>query len=269
MWWYSNSNLEQINVVDMALKMIIVHTDHSEKSNVAVNMSQGLQIVPLNDGMFVSAGTLNSQNVPNTYLYFFNQTGKMLHSIERNDELSNYNLSMSERVQAPPYEGYLLWSDYTGDAIFHDIFNDTLYRIKSYREILPHLVFKRGALMPDPKDTHNLENKKRQAYISGLIESGDHVFISYTIGDETWRDVWSKRDGGMMLHMVPRRGYPFDLFVPYALSDGSVVELQVVYADRDYIYCVLEAFVACKFLPGVKEEDNPVVVVAKLKPQGI
>jgi hypothetical protein len=49
------------------------------------------------------------------------------------------------------------------------------------------------------------------------------------------------------------------------LPDGSVIDLQVVYADGENVYCVLEALDACKFLLGVKEDDNPVIVVAKLK----
>lgn len=263
--WYVNSDLKQINIVDMAMKMVIVNAENDEKSSDAVVMSQGLRRVPLNDSTFVSARLLTSRDVPETQLYFTDRTGDVVHSIERNDELANYNVSISERAQVPPYEDYRLWSDYNGYAIFMDIFNDTLYRVKSHREITPHLVFRRGRYMPDPDDTHNVENKRRQAYIMGLMESGDHVFISYTIGDKTWRDVWSKSDGSLMLHTEPTlRNYPFDLFVPYALPDGSIIDLQVVYADRDRVYCVLEALDACKFLPGVREDDNPVILVAKL-----
>ncbi len=264
-WWYANANLRQINVIDMASKMVIVQADSGKRSTVGIDLSQGSHIVPLNDSTFVSAQALHVPDTPRTYLYFIDHSGNVIHSIERNDELSSYNSSSSEYAQAPPYENYWLAPNYKGDAIFHDIFNDTLYRIKSRSEITPHLVFKRGALSPRPEDTHKLERKKKQVYFTRVMESGDYVFLNYYYDGTVWRDVWCKRDGSLQLHTVLKRpNYPFDIFIPFTLPDGSVIELQIAYADKDNIYCVMEALDACKFLPGVKEDDNP-IVVAKLK----
>jgi hypothetical protein len=175
---------------------------------------------------------------------------------------------MSEYVAgAPPYEDYWLVSDYKGDAVFHDIFNDTLYRIKSRREITPHLVFKRGALSPRPEDTHKVENKRKQVYFKSVMESGNHIFLNYVYQDKTWRDVWSKLDGSLLIHTVPKNlGLPYDnISLPFTLPDGTVIDLQIGYADKDKVYGIMEALDACKFLPEVEEDDNPVIVVAKLK----
>ncbi len=255
--WYANARLKQLYVIDMASKMVIVQTESGEKSTVEINTSQGYDRVPLNDSTFVSAQSLNAVPVPNTYLYFTDRAGNLVHVIERNDELLSYNTRTSEYGQAPPYEIYRLASDYQGDAIFLDIFNDTLYRIKSYREITPHLVFKRGTLSPRPQDKHNAERKKKQVHFSDVKESRDYVFLSYHHDGKRWNDVWSKRDGSLMLHAASN--------IPFMLPDGTLTKLYISYVDEEKIYCILGALDACKFLPGIKEDDNPVIVVATLK----
>ncbi len=268
MEWYANPNLAQINVVSSSSYMVVTSMDRGDRFSIGIEGRWGYYIVPLNDSTFVSAQNLFDAGISETHLYFIDRRGDLIHTIviERDIEFVNYEYETSEYYWVPPYERCWLVSEYSGDAIFHDIFNDTLYRIKSRSEITPHLVFKRGDLSPRPEDKQRPENKQKQAYFTHVMESGDHIFLSYTIGDKTWRDVWSKRTGNLLLHTVPAGpSYPFDFFVPYALPDGSLIDLQVVYADKDNIYCVMEALDACKFLPDVKEDDNPVIVIAKLK----
>ena len=262
--WYANANLRQINVIDFTGKMIIVSTDNGNIYSVEIDSFQGYDRIPLNDSTFVSAQMLYREDIPTTYLYFFDRTGKIVYSKERHDELLRYNNQTTEYNQVPPYERYWLRPDYKGDAIFHDIFNDTLYCVKSHAEITPHLVFRRGVFSPRSKDKQNLEAKKKQIYLTSVMESGDHVFLEYTYDDKRWCDVWSKSDGNCLLHTNPENGMD-NLYLPFSLPNGDVVELQIAYADKDNIYCVMEALDACKFLPGVKEDDNPVIVVAKLK----
>ncbi|MDR0955339.1 MAG: 6-bladed beta-propeller [Rikenellaceae bacterium] len=256
--WYVHPRLKQLNFVDLASKMIIVQTDSGEKSTVEISRSQDFEWVPLNDSTFVTSQRLNSLPIPNTYLYFFDRAGHLVHAIERNDELLSHNSNRSEQGQAPPYEAYGLFSDYKGDAIFQDIFNDTLYRIKNYREITPHLVFKRGALSPRPEDKQNAERKKKQVHFVDIKESRDYVFLRYLHDDKRSLEVWSKRDGSLML-----RG---SHSIPFMLPDGTLAkQLHISYVEEDTIYGVLGALDASKFLPGIAEDDNPVVVVMKLK----
>jgi hypothetical protein len=262
--WHANSNTQQINIVDLTGKMVIMKTESDEKRTVGINERQGLFIVPLNDSTFMSAQLSSLSGISNSYIYFTDEAGNLIHTIERYDELSNYATKMSEYVQERPYEGYGLWPAYNGDAIFHDIFNDTLYRVKSHSEITSHLVFKRGALSPRPEDTHKIERKRKQVYIAGVKESGDYVFLSYHYGGEIWRDVWSKRDGRLLTHINYGNSVA-DMFVPFALPDRSIVELPIVSTEKNIAYGILEAMDACTFLPNVKEDDNPVIVVATLK----
>ena len=53
--------------------------------------------------------------------------------------------------------------------------------------------------------------------------------------------------------------------IPFMLPDGTLTKLYISYVDEEKIYCILGALDACKFLPGIKEDDNPVIVVATLK----
>jgi hypothetical protein len=268
MGWYANSRLKQISVVSNGSYLVVTSTETGERSAIKIDAHQGgfFDRVPLNDSTFVSVRNSNNKDVPKTYLYFIDQRGELVHATERNDVLSGYSRETSEYAWALPYEDYWLKADYRGDAIFHDIFNDTLYRVKSYREITPHLVFKRGSLSPRPEDTHKPENKKKQVYFTSVKESGDNVFINYYLGGKIWCDVWLKSGGTLEIHTIKKKPSSIeDFFIPFALPDGSEIDLEVVYADKTNIYCVLEALDACKFLPGVKEDDNPVIVIAKLK----
>jgi hypothetical protein len=271
--WYANAKLEQISFVDiLGHKMLLVSTQSGKAREIPIgSLSQSGFQTPLNDSTFVSNLTLIGADDHKAYLYFFDNSGEMIHSRERNDDKTDYKIVLREGDQwTGPHENYWLTSDYKGDAIFHDIFNDTLYRIKSRREITPHLMFRRGALSPHPEDAQNTEKKKKQVYFNTLIESDNHIFLSYYYGgDKMWCDLWSKRDGSLLLHTTPQdpqnTRYAKMIYVPFALPGGEKVDLQVVFADKDKIYCVLEALDACKFLPGVNEDDNPVIVIAKLK----
>jgi hypothetical protein len=267
LWSYANINLRQINVIDVATaKTVIIQTESGGKSTIDVGFNRGIIAIPLNDSTFVSANMPDPENGVNTYLYFTDRNGNLIHSVERSDELLGYDYSLPENTISQVHERYWLATEYKGDAIFHNVFNDTLYRVKNYREVTPHLVFKRGALSPDPEDTFKPENKKRQVYFDYMMATRDHVILNYTFGNEKWRDIWSKHDSSLLLHYALKGpSYPFVVFAPFALPDGSVIELQIAYADEDKIYGVLEAMDACKFLPGVKEDDNPVIVVAKLR----
>jgi len=263
--WHANANLRQINVVNLGSHMVVTSTESGERFSVGVDMRRGLENIPLNDSTFVSIVGKHS-GVPAKYLFFADRKGEVIHTVERSDKLAEYVYELSEGEGTPISEKYRLWSHYAGDAIFSDIFNDTLYRIRSHREITPHVVFRRGKLSPRREDTYNAANKRRQAYFWGFIESGDHVFLSYQLEGKVWRDVWSKHDGRLLTHYAPEGvTYPFNLFVPFALPDGGVIDLQVVYADKERVYGMMGALDACRFLPDVKEDDNPVIVVAKLK----
>lgn len=264
--WYANSNLKQINVVSVGSYMVVSKTESGEKYSIGFNERQGFDRVPLNDSTFVSAQLLTIKDIHKTYLYFMNKKGDIVHTKERNDELANYNSETTEYKWALPYERYWLAEDYRGDAIFHDIFNDTLYRVKSYREITPHLVFEREQLRPNPADVHKVENKKKQVYFSDVKESRDYVFLSYRYDNEGYRDIWSKADGSLKLRSHSEKfGYIKEYKFPYTLPNGTEILLPVVYADKEHLYGMIQALDACKFLPDVKEDDNPVVVIAKLK----
>ncbi|MDR2911891.1 MAG: 6-bladed beta-propeller [Alistipes sp.] len=264
MEWFANPNLGQINVVSTGRRMVVFSTEGDGRFTIEYDESQGFHRVPLNDSTFVSAKVLSSASRSNAYLFFTDRTGEVVHSVERADELADYDHETSEYDWSWPYENYWLAADYRGDALFHDIFNDTLYRVRSRREISPHLVFERGSLSPRPEDTHRLEEKDKQIYFASAIESGDHVFLSYWYKGLMWSDVWSKRDGGLDMRAAIT-GDVGDIFVPFALPDGSVVELQIAYADKECVYGILGALDACKFLSDVHEDDNPVIVVARLR----
>lgn len=262
--WYAHAQLRQVNFFGFE-KMVVSSIASGEKWSTPVDTQFGIARVPLRDSTFVSSPLFMAKG-SGAQLNFFDRDGNLIHTRKRTDELADFSFEMNENNQTPPYEGYRLWSDYKGDAIFYDIFNDTIYRVRNRNAITPHLVFRRGGLIPRPEDVHNRDNKQRQAYVFGLIENPDVAMLSYQYEGKKWRDVWSKRDGRLLIHSDRRnRSYPFDIFVPYTLPDGNVVDLQIVYADRERIYGVLNALDACKFLPNVKEDDNPVIVIAKLK----
>jgi hypothetical protein len=267
--WYANASTGKINIIDMTQKMVVVDIASGKRTDVSVDFKEGVDRIPLNDSTFVACSAMRPEN-PATYLYFSDSGGRPIHSVTHTGELANWQpRATRENETKQPREYHVLCHDYTGDALFINIYNDTISRIRSHREITPHAVFKRGALSPLPEDADNVQASPRQAHFTYIEESGGHVFLSYVYAGETWCDVWSKGGGELLLHAARRgRGYGGHLMLPFALPDGDVVEVRVAYADRDNIYCVMEALDACKFLPNVKEDDNPVVMVAQLKKQG-
>ena len=51
----------------------------------------------------------------------------------------------------------------------------------------------------------------------------------------------------------------------YLLPDGSETILDILDADKDKLYCLLEASVACNFMK-IEKDANPVVMILQLKP---
>jgi hypothetical protein len=260
--WYANAATKRIVVVDpVGRNNILVSTETCQRSSMKYNLEDGFGWVPLNDGTFVSTKAVPAtrRESPKLSLRFMDSEGKQVGTIERQ---VRYEPDIPSLNIFDPVENYTISPNYQGNALLGVIYCDTIFTVKSRREVLtPRFVFRRGRYAPDPD---NRENKRRYVYLDVIGENDRHVNISFQFDGKEYYDIWSKSSGRLLIRRV-RNDDTEKVGFPYRLPDGSEIYLRIAYADSDRFYCIMQALDACKFLPGVKEDDNPVIVVAKLK----
>jgi hypothetical protein len=264
--WYANARLRRLNVVDfMGGGMVVVSTEGGQPTGVKRNKTDGSGWIPLNDGTFVAFREIEAvrPKPAKLALNFFDADGQLTGSVERwarhTSEAPSADLSSIYELRESPDA----WSNYRGEALLHEAFNDTLFTIRGHREaIAPHSVIKRGRFAPVPDDTGD---KRRRAFLGTVSESAGYLYLSFRYDDKTWYDIWSKRDGRLVVRSSREAEERGSNGFPFTLPDGKVIRLDVAYADGERFYCLLQAVDACRFLSNVKEDDNPVVVSLKLK----
>lgn len=271
--WSVNSSRKEICIAG-EYKLVVASFDGKDERDITPERMSFMSIPMLNDGTFAFAKShrMGRAGVDIPYLTFVNFEGQVVRSLSYGDtrDVDEYTYSTPGEGEGGslPYELYLLSSTYDGSALFQDVFNDTISRIRSSDEIYPQLILKRGRYAPRAKDANDDVRKAEQIYFRNMMETEKYVLLRYFYDNNLYSAIWDKAER----RLVSRTETPSDSWelsqtfsVRYILPDGTEAILNVAYADRNNLYCLLEPSVARHFVDGVADDANPVVMIAELK----
>ncbi|MBO7433336.1 MAG: 6-bladed beta-propeller [Salinivirgaceae bacterium] len=148
--------------------------------------------------------------------------------------------------------------------LFRQIYNDTIFFINQDFRQEPAFVINRG------KDRIPTFAERKQSYkkpfdkmcFDYVLESQDYIFLSYRNGDEK-SAIWHKSSSQMILQS--NDGFSRNFCVPASFDGFSgIIEVKQI-AHGNTIISAIPAGKLLNVLPGLKEDDNPVVVEIKLK----
>ena len=229
-------------------------------------------VCPLNDGILVGANSIiGSGDVNMPYLHFRNQCGKIVHSLcypQKRDIA--YNLPEGRG----PMETYQLYPSYSGDALFKDMFNDTIYRIRGIDDVVPYIIIHRGMLALTIKDVYNQATMAQKICIRGILDTKNYFFIKYWHKDAMNCAIWDKQSLTFITnikadnssdHRIVIFNRTSNGFTKYQTPNGKEILIAISSYFEGKLYSMLDASVAMEFLPNVKEDDNPVLMVIELK----
>ena len=148
--------------------------------------------------------------------------------------------------------------------LFRQIYNDTIFFINQDFRQEPAFVINRG------KDRIPTFAERKQSYkkqfdkmrFDYVLESQDYIFLSYRNGDEK-SAIWHKSCSQMILQS--NDGFSRNFRVPASFDGFSgIIEVKQI-AHGNTIISAIPAGKLLNVLPGLKEDDNPVLVEIKLK----
>ena len=272
--WYTHDALQQLNA-EGNYKMVIKSFKNDKTTDVRMEIT-ALDVIPLSDGSFVAVGPpLIKEYKDRPYLYFLDANGRETASMKYPEERDIYSVMPREGEPGSGHnETRNVFPRFSGYALFKDAYNDTTYLIKSAEDIKPYLVFKRGKYIPLIKDANDIDRKSRQIFIRNIKETEDYIFLTTIYKRKYYFDIWQKKDRQLFSraeldtnsshHYVSTFTGGFGTY--YELPNGDKQLIDILYVEEDAIYAIIEAEVAKTFIEGIHEEDNPVIMVAKLKP---
>ena len=268
--WSYNNNMQQI-VATSGYELLL----HSFERNAANKYSLPEFFARgclLNDGSIVGLPYpfgIGATDVP--YLSFLNQEGILIKSLfypQKRD--ISFNLVESQG-DTGPLEAYGLYPDYSGNALFKDVFNDTIYRITSMDDVKPYIVLNRGLLTPKVKDATDRRAKSGTIIVRGIIETEKYFFIKYAYKDVTCSAIWDKHNLTLIANSVANNSNEHLTvinnkgFIKYRTPNEKEILIGISSYSDGKLYCVLRADQAMDFLPNVDEYDNPILMVIDLK----
>ena len=266
--WNINDSLGRLFVPSEG-KMVVKSLHTNEAKNIFIKGYSVLFSIPLNDGTFVLARNAGTKDISEPYLVFLNDRGEVVNSIHYPVQRDiYYEMRGGGEEDWRPFESHKLSLGYTGDGLFIDVFNDTLYRIKDSKTIEPYALLHRGEKFPNVKDVYNMERKNKQIYFHGLAETKKYFLFKYFYDGKIYTDIWNKTTGQKTGHAgTTKKGIPgnYKFLGVYKLPDSSSILVNIVYIDKDRLYCLIDGFIAAKFMSEVGEYDNPVVMIVDLK----
>lgn len=263
--WYASEPSQK--VMAMGNDKIIIHSINNKTSSIQLDPEIGFHIVPLSDNSYVSCKILGMGNNDSPHLIFFDKKGSDLKKIHYpNKREVDYNLKETQE-DLMPLENYILLPNYEGNALFQDVYNDTIFLIKSYSDISPHIILKRGKYSPKFEDIYNVERKRKQIYFRQFFETERYFFLKYIYNKKIHTTILDKKDhkiiGTTDLELT-FSNLTKSMFAYYKTPNGNTILINIVYATSDKIYCLIESYYAMEFVPGVQKDDNPVVMIISL-----
>ena len=266
--WAFNRNRQLL--VASSLYEILVHSLENSTTNKYSLGDFFCYICVLNDGTMVGVPNVVAENgdTGTPYLHFRNQEGEIVKSLFYTQKRD----ITSPPEGRSPFETYHIFPVYSGDALFKDMFNDTIYRIRSMDEIKPYLIIHRGSLTLTPKDNSSRATIDQKVLILGLLETEKLIFIKYWHKEVSNCAIWDKRTQSFISNLNdtenngsgPINRYSHS-FTKYRTPNGKEILIAILDYFDGKLYSVLDAAQAMEFLPDIKEDDNPVLMVIELK----
>ena len=263
--WSVNDSLNQISMFGGGRKVITYNIQDGEKKALLLE-KDGSYPIFLNDSNYVACANIfpsTDNKIP--YLAFFDKNGKIEHSLYY-PENHNVGFEISENnTQGAIYESYGIFKDDKDNALFKDVFNDTIYRIKSISDISPYICIYRGKMTPLHKFATDANQQSTAIYIRRLIETKQHFFISYLYNKTKQTAIWDKETGKIIARNVAtdqmsREYVRYSHVIRYRVPNGKIVLLDVVSSKNNTIYCMLRAEDAAEFIPDVDFDSNPLII---------
>ena len=266
--WSYNSNVRLLSAYTS--NEMLLHS--FEKNNTSKFGSGGHfgYCRPLNDGTMVGLPNIfGSEDSKTPYLLFFSQNGEVIKSLYYAKKRNIYfDFMATQGKQVGPVDAYSLYPSYSGDALFQDVYNDTIYRVKSMDEVEPYIILGRGALAPDVKEVLDRTVKGKRVTLRRLLEVEHYFFIVYEYKNMHYSAIWDKRNSSLIANMetdffkipvIHNLG-----FTKYRTPNGSEIFIGISGYSDGTLYGVLGADQAMEFLGGMDEHDNPVLMVIEL-----
>ena len=201
-------------------------------------------------------------------MHFYNLEGEIVHSIYYPQKRDiTYNI----REGGTPTSTYHLWPTYSGDALFEDIFNDTIYHIRGTDDIKPYIITHRGTLAPVIKDASNPTTRVQKVYLGKLLDTKKYIFIRYGYREEIYNAIWNKKTQEFIANTKGDKSDKYQLiaitneqsqnFIKYRTPTGKEILVAVSGYMDGKLYGAIDAEQAMEFLPGIDEFDNPVLMI--------
>lgn len=148
---------------------------------------------------------------------------------------------------------------------FIDMYSDTIYSILDGGELKPEYIISRGdKYMPTIEEVnYPAEKKFKKIYYRYIVENDQYVILHYAYDNKYFVNIWNKQNGKLLCHQEVSSvlSYPIDFSI-----GGYHGKLYVDYITSDNcIYVAIPARDLMEEIPGLKPDDNPVIVEIKLK----
>ena len=265
--WASNHNTKLL-VASTAYQILLHSFDNSATNKF--NLGGSWYECLLNDGTMVSLpdylGYGGDPTIP--YLHFRNQEAEIVHSVYY-PQKRDFAFQIPEN--SSPIAGYTLSPTYTGDAIFEDMFNDTLYRIRGMHDIKPYIIFHRGLLAPVAKDATDRAAIIQKIYYGTTVDTKKYFFIRYGYRNERYTAIWDKKTLELIANTKADLSDEKEKmlssgvnFVKYRMPNGKKVLINISYYMDGKLYAALDAEQAMEFLPNIVSDDNPVLMIINI-----
>jgi len=157
-------------------------------------------------------------------------------------------------------EGWVLSSNGV-EPLFIDVFNDTVYRIDTNENLLPKYILRRSReQMPKVEEANaKLSKIADRIHFTKILDGKDYICLNTIDGTgKTGFYMWHKSQQTPICINKAICRFPVSF-------DGFHGELMVDQIIGNTIIAAIPANKLTNVLPGLKEDDNPVVVEIKLK----
>jgi hypothetical protein len=225
----------------------------------------------LNDGNYVANTQIyGTGEIDIPYLQFFNSKGEIVRSLNYSQKQDIF-FEMPEGGYNGPLEAYGLYKSYSNDALFHDMFNDTIYRIKDAYTIEPYICLQRNKLMPDVRDMDDRRKKAKTVFFRNISETKDYFLVKYNYNEAIYNTIWSKSSGRMIVNTesnyedkdIITVNYPH--FAKYRTPRGNDILVGIIHVTSDRFYCAVRHADAMGFIQEVNDESNPALMIVELQ----
>ena len=242
---------------------IIIHSFENNISNKYTLEEYFSNACLLNDGTIVGLpGHIGNGDVNTPYIHFLNQEGVIISSLYY-PQKRNIAYDIPEGRILGPSESYGLYSSNTGEALFKDMFNDTIYRIRSMNDVKPYIIIHRGSLTLTLKDINNPTGTQK-IRLWNILDTKKYFIIKYEYKGKTYSSIWDKQTQSLVTifdftkQSFSRAG---DNYATYRTPTGKVITINISGYFDGKLYGILDAADAMEFLPGIVEDDNPVLMI--------